>query len=183
MRCPGISYIWFTACPIQRCCIFLGVLDLLGCLWFAWVLVAWSIFNFNFFIETFKLNLQGLLPAKENTKVIKLYTGPLNCPPTRWSLDLSKTSQMNTRTATNTCLQDPKAGRRSGEHAYSNKHLPTRPESRSPVRWARIIQWIKYKERPLSVIDTNFSPNEPQGDVLYTWPQLVTCRELYNYWI
>ena len=72
---------------------------------------------------------------------------------------------------------------RSGEHAYSNKHLPTRPESRSPVRWTRIIQWIKYKERPLSVIDTNFSPNEPQGDVLYTWPQLVTCGELYNYWI
>ena len=27
---------------------------------------------------------------------------------------------------------------RSSEHTYSNKHLPTRPESRSPVRWTHI---------------------------------------------
>jgi len=90
------------------------ILDLLGCSWFAWVLVAESVFNFNFFIETFKLNLQGLLPCKREYQSNKALHGSLKL--SLYNMVLGP-------------LQD-----KSGEHAYSNKHLPTRPESRSPVR-------------------------------------------------
>ena len=123
----------------------------------SWVCIQFDI-HWNFIRNLCKaLLLWYTLFAGKKSLKIQLKLSPYKmvlglCPrQARWTCIQQQTpayktrkqvaGQVNTHTATNTCLQDRKAGCWSGEHAYSNKHRPTRPKS-SRQSGKHTCKWI-----------------------------------------